>query len=60
MVVYCMIQLIYTLLDILAICALIILIINKFTVINDIVVYSAYIILFIYIIIKLVEHFQRL
>ena len=55
-----MIQLIYTLLDILAICALIILIINKFTVINDIVVYSAYIILFIYIIIKLVEHFQRL
>ncbi len=35
-------QLIYTLLDVLAICALIVLIISKLIVINDIAVYSAY------------------
>ena len=53
-------QLIWILLDVFAICALTILIVSKFTIINDGVVYLAYAILLIYIIITIIKNFQRL
>ena len=53
-------QLIWILLDVFAICALTILIVSKFTIINDVVVYFAYVILLIYIIITIIKNFQRL